>query len=364
MARFWKTLVPEGDSNRRYEILQEIALGGMSTVYLGSRRGAVGFERVVALKRAHAARSDVDPSALLAREAQIASRLHHTNVVSVIDVEMVDGVLMLVMEYIEGASLAQLAAAGPIAPRLCARILLDAAAGLAAVHDARTDDGRPLDLVHRDVSPQNLLVGIDGTTRLADFGIALARGSTRTTSPGMRRGKPGYMAPEYLTDGIATASTDLFALAVTAWEALTGQRLFPHAVSLEDVHALHGQKVRRPSELAPAVTPLWDAFVMRALGRRPSAPRFVSAVEYARAVSAAAAGDVATHQEVTRFVERVAADSLWLRRAILRERMDGESSRECRCSEIQELETHPEVPFAKRVVPARTTMKLPRARVA
>ena len=347
--RFWKTLTPEGSSSRHYEILQEIASGGMATVYLGSRRGPGGFERIVALKRALPPRDGIDPSALLAREAQLASRVHHANVVSVIDAEVVDGALLLIMEYVEGASLGQLLAAGPIAPRLLARILLDATAGLEAIHATTAEDGTPWNLVHRDISPQNLLVGVDGVTRVADFGIATTQCSTRSTGMGARRGKPGYMAPEYVVDGIATASCDIFALSVVAWEALTGRRLFGGATTLEQIHEMHQAGVPRPSDLLPEIGVAWDNFVMRALGRT-AVSRYDTAHEFERGLLHACGSDIASRREVASFVEHLASEPIWLRRAIVRERLrESDPAIEAQpASRGRTVQTRPEVPLAKR----------------
>lgn len=350
--RFWTTLTPAGSggsSSRHYEILQEIASGGMATVYLGSRRGPHGFDRIVALKRALPPRNGVDPSALLAREAQLASRVHHSNVVSVIDVEVVDGTLLLVMEYVEGASLGQLIAVGPLPPRVLARILLDACVGLEAIHATRAEDGGLWGLVHRDVSPQNLLVGIDGTTRVADFGIATVQGCARTTGHGARRGKPGYMAPEYVFDGRATPSTDVFALAVTMWEGLTGRRLYGGASTLEELADLHQSAVPLPSELAVGISPAWDQLAMRAI-ERLSLPRFDTAMQLEQAILHTCGDDLATRREVASFVEEVAQESLWLRRAIVRERMRASdpSLEPLSPPGVADSLTQPEVPLAKR----------------
>lgn len=292
----------------------------MATVFLACRRGPLGFERTVAIKRANV-RASHDPEQLaqLTQEAQLASRVHHPNVISVIDVELVDGEPMLIMEYIEGTSLAQLMAAGSLSPEVVARILTDVCEGLSAVHAARDDEGRGLGLVHRDISPQNVLVGIDGIARIADFGIAVARTSARTTSHGSRRGKPGYMSPEYVDDGEARATCDVYALGVVMWEALTGRRLFARARTLQELRTYHQREVPPPSYFAEGMRTEWDEICLRALGKG-ELPRFETADELGKALEEASVGTMASRQEVGRIVEAIAHDSIWLRRAIVRER--------------------------------------------
>lgn len=341
-SQFWKTLVVDGAPSQRYEILQEIASGGMATVYLACRRGPLGFERTVAIKRASAPTTsisslqDATQQAQLAREAQLAARVHHPNVVSVIDVELVDGEPLLVMEYIEGTSLAQLMSAGALSSSMIARILLDVCEGLEAIHAARDEEGRKLGMVHRDISPQNVLVGLDGVARVADFGIAVARSSPRTTSHNSRRGKPGYMAPEYIADGTAYAAGDIFALGVILWEALSGRRLFARASSLEELRLHHQRHVPPPSEFVDSVPSRWDDLALRALGKHTRS-RFGTAAEFGHAIEDAADGRIASRQELARLVEEVAHESIWLRRAIIRERQ--------RASQIDQSE----VPSATRV---------------
>lgn len=315
----WET--PKYDDNStRFELLQEIASGGMATVYLGCRRGPLGFERLVAIKRSRG----IDPRdgehvGQLSREAALAARVHHPNVVSIVDAEMENGELLLIMEYIEGASLAQLMTAGPLHPAVVARIVTDTCEGLTAVHTAKDELGTPLGLVHRDVSPQNVLIGLDGVARIADFGIALSRRSVRTTSHRLRRGKPGYMAPEYLLDGAPRATYDVYALGVVLWEALTGQRLFAHATSLRKLLAQLGKRVKAPSRFVPGLSDSWDRLVLRALGRSEEGG-FLSARDLGGAIEQTCNGAMASRLEVGHLVESVAHESIARRRAIVRER--------------------------------------------
>src|SRR6185369_5865550 len=188
--------------------------------------------RTVAIKRAHAHLIE-NPSfkQMLIDEARLASRLHHPNVVAVLDVEELAGELRLVMDYVEGAALSDLIGRGQEAERrlpsrIAVRIALDACAGLHAAHELCDEDNKPLGLVHRDVSPHNILVGVDGVARLSDFGIAKQAEGGVSTTTGALKGKLGYMAPEYVEEGKLDARSDVFAMGVVAWEALANQKLF------------------------------------------------------------------------------------------------------------------------------------------
>ena len=195
-------------SSSRLRLLLRIASGGMGTVYLGRQRGPAGFQRLVAIKRAHPhLLEDTSVVRMLAREARLASLVRHPNVVGVTDVEVSDGELLLVMEYVEGGLLAEVVAGELLPIGVALRIILDACEGLDAVHRTLDERGRLLGLVHRDVSPQNILVGVDGVARIADLGIARPSAGQGTTT--VVRGKPSYMAPEYVSTAKATAATDV-----------------------------------------------------------------------------------------------------------------------------------------------------------
>ncbi len=306
-------------SGTRYETLARIGTGGMATVSLGRARGALGFERLVALKRAHPhVRDDPELRESLRLEAALAGRLRHPNVVSVLDVHEAHGEIELVLDYVEGATLAELLAGGSPDLRAVVRVLLDAAAGLEAVHRAKGDDGAPLGVVHRDVTPSNVLVGVDGIARIADFGIA--RTSEREgakTSTGVLKGKVGYMAPEYVERYRADAASDQFSLGVVVWEALAAQRLFKGPTELETMKRVVAARVPELGEARRELGPL-DPVVRRALARDP-AERYPSVAAFALALeeTARGAGLLGTHDEVSRLVEETVGPSLASRRALV-----------------------------------------------
>jgi serine/threonine-protein kinase len=224
-----------------YELLLPIASGGMGTVYLARKRGPGGFEREVALKLTHAfLREQPEWTAELIEEAKLAARIRHTNVVQVMDVEDDAYGVFLVMQYVEGESLEGLLRLArergeriPVDVGL--RILLDALGGLHAAHELSDPSGQPLGLVHRDFTPQNILVGTDGIARLTDFGVAKAASRTGVTRTGVVKGKAPYMAPEQVRSMPLDRRADVWAAGVVAWELFAGRRMRP---SLDDQAAL------------------------------------------------------------------------------------------------------------------------------
>lgn len=216
----------------RYTELEPLASGGMGSVTLCVGEGAEGFRRIYARKRIHAEfATEPEFRQMFVQEAKLAAAVRHANVVSVLDVgEDPDGVY-LVMEYIEGVSLAAMLAAlakqGERLPiQIAVRVLRDVAAGLLAIHSATDEHGRPLEIVHRDISPQNVLVGIDGVARVADFGVAKAAYLSGRTASGVLKGKLGYAAPEQLRFEPVDHRCDLFSFGVVCWETLTSERLY------------------------------------------------------------------------------------------------------------------------------------------
>src|SRR4051812_16065415 len=209
-----------------------LASGGMSSVHLGRLVGAAGFGRTVAIKQLHPHLAEErEFVTMLLDEARLASRVRHLNVVSVGDVVQADGQLLLVMEYIPGVSLAELLRRAledktPIPLPIVSAIGCGILHGLHAAHEATDERGRPLGIVHRDVSPQNVLVGSDGIARLVDFGVAKAAGRLHNTVSGQVKGKLGYMAPEQLRAGAVDRRADIYAAALVIWETATLRRPF------------------------------------------------------------------------------------------------------------------------------------------
>ena len=316
----------DADSASRYDVLAKIASGGMATVYVGALKGGSGLRHLVALKRPHQHLID-DPGfrqSLLA-EANVASGIRHANVVSVREIERHGDSIQLVMDYVEGASLGQLlvraAKGGPaVPPGVALRIVLDACAGLEALHELTNDAGEKLGFVHRDVSPQNVLVGTDGVARISDFGLAkCAETGEQPTTQGTLKGKLGYMAPEYVRSKPIDARADVFAMGVVTWEALSGKRLFRGESDADTIERVLTGEIAPPSTIAQGLSPEIDAAVLRALDRSPET-RFRAIRAFADALAAAGRETTATAADVAAVVRASMGEELAARRKAVGER--------------------------------------------
>ena len=310
----------------RYALYGAIASGGMATVHVGRLLGPAGFSRTVAIKRLHSQFArDPEFVSMFLDEARLAARIRHPNVIPTLDVVAAHGELFLVMEYVQGESLAVLlreAREQELAiPRgVAVSILSGCLYGLHAAHGACDEHGNGLGIVHRDVSPQNVIVGVDGMARVFDFGVAKAIGRMQTTREGQVKGKLAYMAPEQLHARSVTPQADVYAAAVVAWETLTGTRLFfgdNEAIVLARVMA--GQ-IDPPSSISADLAP-FDAVVMKGLASRPE-ERWTTAREMALALERCA--PPASPAMVSEWLEGVAGGRL-------RERADQVSRIESSC---------------------------------
>lgn len=304
----------------RYVLFDEIARGGMAAVHIGRLDADESFRRTVAIKRLHpGSNRDGDVVAMLRDEARISARIRHPNVVPVVDVVTSDDELLLVMEYVHGESLAALLdaaqAAGQRPPvAIVAQIMANVLSGLHAAHQTVGDDGRLLEVVHRDVSPQNILVGQDGIARIVDFGIARARERSRaTTREGVVRGKIPYMSPEQLSEEAVDRRTDVYAAAVVLWEAVTGKLLFDDATPIVLTRKLT-EEPEHARLYAPEIPPALDDAIAKGLAGDP-ALRWASAEEMAHAIERAV--PLVSPREIGRWVESLAGPTLERRARIL-----------------------------------------------
>jgi hypothetical protein len=309
--------LPPGHRLGRYEVLARLASGGMAVVYVANAQGAAGFERLVAIKVLHANLAyEEEFIRMFLDEARLAARIRHPNVVSTIDIsDTPEAGYYLVMEYVEGDHLgALLSTAHKLEERLpipvVLRIVIDALGGLGAAHELRDDDGKRLNLVHRDVSPHNVMVGSDGTSRLTDFGVAKAEDRLTHTRDGQVKGKLAYMAPEQASLGTCDSRSDLFAMGIILWECVTGRRMFRAESTAATLNRLLHDEIAPPSAVDPVLAPL-DPLLKRALARDPAA-RFQSAEEMIEALEALAptVGGVAPRRAVAKAVERYAIEKL------------------------------------------------------
>ncbi|NVB83789.1 MAG: protein kinase [Kofleriaceae bacterium] len=214
----------------RYLLHRKIARGGMASIHIARLMGDVGFSRIVAAKRMHPELAgDAEFVAMFLDEARIASKVHHRNVVPVFDVVTMGSEVMLVQEYVHGAPLSLLlhnsnAAQAHVPIPVAASIACQVLSGLHAAHETCDEIGTPLNIVHRDVSPQNIMIALDGSARLLDFGVAKAAMSAHVTRKGTFKGKLGYSSPEQIR-GEATRQSDIYALGVVMWELIVGHRM-------------------------------------------------------------------------------------------------------------------------------------------
>jgi eukaryotic-like serine/threonine-protein kinase len=279
--------LPPGTRVGKYVIQRKLAEGGMAEIFLASSFGPEGFEKQVIIKRIRPNFAD-DASfvEMFVSEARLVSKLNHANIVQVFDFDRHEDTFYIAMEYVRGKSLAQAHQRSrelgiPLAPALAAQIVVEVARGLGFAHRL-TEHGQPLGIVHRDVTPQNVLLSYEGAVKLTDFGIAKA--GTRASTVGMLKGKFAYMSPEQSRGQPVDARTDIFALGITLWELLSGSRLFDADSDVAVLHAVQERTVVSPEKLNAAVGTGLSAIVLKCLEREKDA-RFQTAQELERALS-------------------------------------------------------------------------------
>jgi serine/threonine-protein kinase len=268
----------------KYELVELAGEGGMATVWRGVLRGAAGFARPIAVKRLRpqfrAIQSYID---MFVEEARVGSELNHPNIAQVIDFcTDADGLYCLIIEWVDGLDLGRLARLAaetgrPLEWPLAAAIAIGALRGLAAAHERRRPGGTPAPVVHRDVSPHNILVGASGVVKLTDFGLARARDRlTSFTAPGAVKGKLHYFAPEVTTGMPASPRSDVFSLATVLWEVLAGRRAFRGGSEPEVLGRIRRGQVEPLAGVRPDLPARLVAAVSRGMATA-SERRFVSA---------------------------------------------------------------------------------------
>lgn len=306
-------------SGPRYVDLKVLGRGGMGEVVLARQEGQEGFSRMVALKRVlDSLAADREVRAMFLQEARTAARITHANVVHIYDLGEQDGRLFLAMEFVRGWDLrgimdALLAARRPAPVPVACRIMADVCAGLQAAHTATDERGRPLGVVHRDVSAQNVLVGADGSAKVTDFGIAHALDSSLLTRPGTRKGKPSYMAPEQVesSHGAVGARTDVWAVGVLMHELLTGVPLFRTGQLETTLGAVLNAPIPPVTQRRADVPLALSAAVARAL-MRPIPQRHASAQAMGQALEQVlfALGRPTTHLDVAQWLGGLVKEGL------------------------------------------------------
>jgi serine/threonine protein kinase len=277
-----------GPKDGKYKLLAELGRGGMANVYLAVARGPSGFNKLVVLKclRSDLA-DDKDLLTMFLEEARVAARLNHPHVVQTYEVGDYAGRPVIVMEYLEGQTLSNLVQRARAASRLPLalhlRVLVDALEGLHHAHELADFSGKRLDLVHRDVSPQNVFVTFDGQVKVLDFGIAKVVNSQAQTSTGILKGKIHYMAPEQMLCTPVDRRADLYAAGVMTWEAATGKRMWKDFTDLQVMNKVTNDGAPSPREVDPTVSPALEGIIMKALARNPD-DRYATALEFAGAI--------------------------------------------------------------------------------
>ncbi len=318
------TVIREGDRVADYEIVARMKAGGMATLFLGRRTGASGFSKPVAIKVVHAHLAD-DPSfvEMFVDEALLCARIQHPNVVHVEELRESNGTHLLVMEYVAGCSLGQLLRAlakrqRRMTPELAVHVAINVLDGLHAAHELKNEHGAPMEVVHRDVSPDNVLLAWQGHVKLIDFGVAKAMSRRTQTSGSMLKGKIRYMSPEQAFGRAVDRRTDVYALAIVLWECLTMRRLFSGSgADLELLEQVRNPTIVPPSQLVPDLPPALDAILLKALAREAN-DRYASAREMRRALADAMPRAAALDgSDLAELLRAVMADEIEAQRAKL-----------------------------------------------
>jgi serine/threonine protein kinase len=268
----------------KYDLLEPIATGGMAEVFKATLSGESGFERILAIKciLPHLS-EDEEFVSMFVDEAKIAVQLSHSNIAQIFDLGVVEGRYFIALEYVHGRDLRAIChreerRGGGVPIPVACHIVMKVAAALNHAHNALGRDGRPLAVIHRDVSPQNILISFDGGVKVIDFGLAKAAGRATQTQAGVLKGKLAYLSPEQTTGEGIDHRSDIYALGICFHELLTGQRLFHRETDIDTIMAVRAGRVPRPSQIASDVPPALDAIVQRVLARDRDR-RYQSAME-------------------------------------------------------------------------------------
>jgi eukaryotic-like serine/threonine-protein kinase len=305
-----------------YELLHPLGVGGMAEVFKARALGPAGFERDVVVKRILPAYGrDEDFVRMFADEARILGLIHHPNVVQAFEFGEIDGTLYLALEYVDGPSLSRIlralrAANRRMPPAIAAYIGREICRALDCVHRLEDDRGQRLDVVHRDVTPSNIIVTPWGAVKLLDFGVAKFASAARSTRDGTVKGKPAYLAPEQLQGKPIDGRVDLFALGIVMHEMLSLQHLFAGDSDLHTARKIMEMKIPRLGAHRTDVPDEVERIVMRALERNRR-NRFATAAEMARALDDFVVGSKLHLDEVAAFVREIEAISPLARPASL-----------------------------------------------
>lgn len=313
----------------KYELLAHLASGGMAEIYLARMAGIDGFSKLVVVKRLLSQLAgDKEFVEMFLDEARINARLSHSNVVQVLELGEADGQYFMAMEYVSGLSVAQVGRMaaqrlGEVPQGVACGIVAQACAGLHHAHETKLLDGSDMGIIHRDVSPQNLLLTYEGFVKVLDFGIAKAEGRATQTKAGTVKGKFAYMSPEQCTGEGVDRRTDIFALGIILFELCTSRRLFKRGSTFETYEAIIKGDVPDPSEVSPSVSKPVGQVILKALARRkedrfPTAEAMQEALELAMRRSSIRGKST----DLSRFLEQNFADQIKEQEELIR-RLEG-----------------------------------------
>lgn len=289
----WTTDEFTGRRFGKYEVLCRLAIGGMAEIFLGFARAGPFMGRPVVIKRIlNEQREDSNALQMLIDEAKMTATLSHPNVAQVMDLESDGEEILLVIEFITGANVEEIVEAyttrqEPVPLGFAITVIREAAQGLGHAHGHKNSRGELLPIIHRDVTPRNVMVDFEGATKVLDFGIARAKGSERRTQAGMVRGTTAYMSPEQAIGKELDPRTDLFSLGTIFHELLTGQRLFYKGNPGQEMAAVYEGEIPLPSKVNRRVPKALDSVVMKILERKLE-KRYQTALEFIRDLSLAA----------------------------------------------------------------------------
>jgi serine/threonine-protein kinase len=318
-----------GSRIRDYEIVARLKAGGMATLFLARRTGAAGFSRHIAMKVVHPHLA-ADPAfiRMFIDEALLSARIQHPNVVHVEELGEDQGTYFLAMEYVHGSALSTLLGAlarleRRLSPEIAVSIACQVLDGLHAAHELRNETGQPLGVVHRDVSPQNVLVSTNGHIKLIDFGIAKVQGQGKKTETGSLKGKIRYMSPEQAYGRPVDRRTDVYALGIMLWEMLTMHRMFGTGNDLAVLDMVRNPTPEPPSMYAPGIPPALDAALLYALTPAMDARPSTSLELKRRLIEAMPSAATVDASQIAEIVEAVIGERMEQRRQALPESLTG-----------------------------------------
>jgi serine/threonine-protein kinase len=317
----------------RYELLMEMSQGGMATLYLARISGPEGFEKLLAVKKIHDHLSRKKEFVkMFLDEARIAARIQHPNVAAIYDMGSIDDTYFIAMEYVHGQNLTELLRAlirqkSRLEWPYVVRIMIDAAAGLHAAHELKSATGKPLNVVHRDVSPQNLLVSYEGHVKVVDFGIAYAAERLGETKTGTLKGKAAYMSPEQAEASPLDRRSDIFSLGVVLHEAVCLRRLFREESEAATLLKVREADAPSPRSIQPDIPADLDRIIMKCLAKEP-ADRFDTAGELAEALEEllVSQGKTVNAARLSKLLKRVFYDKKKIKDEQIERCLEGEPS--------------------------------------